>query len=306
MRAARSIGAAAIAIAAACTHSSPAPAPAPGPAPQQPPASGAQPNAQAPTGPVAGAAQSPAVATRIAARTGGMERRTGFIPIYLDERQGRLFLEIPRDSTRLLAFFLQATGLGSNPIGIDRGANGPDQVARFDRNGERVLVVFENWSYRGDSQRDAGLATTVAESFPASTVASLPLLAVEDGRLLVDATDFVYRDWLDIAGTLQRSNEGNYAMARDRSSIDRAFTKAFPENTEIDVALTFVAQGRPGGTVSSIVPDGRAFTLRQHISFVQLPDAGYRPRVLDPRVGFFGITLKDYSQPLQGSREQRS
>jgi hypothetical protein len=234
-----------------------------------------------------------------------MERRDGLIPLYLDDRQGKLYLEIPRDSLRVLAFFLQSTGLGSNPIGIDRGANGPDQVARFDRNGDRVLVVFENWNYRGTSQSDAGLARTVAESFPASTVAALPLLAVEGGRMLVDATDFVYRDWLDVAGTLARSNEGSYSLARDRSSIDRAYTKAFPENTEIDIALTFAAQGRPGNTVSSIVPDGRAFTLRQHISFMQLPDAGYRPRVLDPRVGFFGITFKDYAQPIQGSLEQR-
>jgi hypothetical protein len=234
-----------------------------------------------------------------------MERRAGLLPVYLDDKQGKIFLEIPRDSLRVLTFFLQSTGLGSNPIGIDRGANGPDQVARFERSGERVLVVFENWSYRGRSQRDPALANTVAESFPSSTVASLPLLAIENGRLLVDASDFVYRDWLDVSGTLARSNEGNYSVARDRSSIDRAFTKAFPENTEIDVALTYVAGGRPGGTVSSIVPDGRAFTLRQHISFVQLPDAGYRPRTLDPRVGFFGITFKDYSQPIQGSLEQR-
>ena len=234
-----------------------------------------------------------------------MDRRAGLITVFLDDRQGRIFLEIPRDSTRVLAFFQQSTGLGSNPIGIDRASNGPDHVARFDRNGDRVLVVFENWNYRGESSRDPGLATTVAESFPSSTIAALPLLAVEGGRLLVDATDFVYRDWLDIAGTLTRSNEGNYTLARDRSSIDRAFTKGFPENTEIDVALTFSAQGRPGNTVSSIVPDGRAFTLRQHISFVQLPDAGYRPRALDPRVGFFGITFRDYAQPIQGSLEQR-
>jgi hypothetical protein len=298
MRAVRWTGAAAIVIAAACTHSTPAQAPAPSRTQPQPSAAQA-PNAQSSAG------QAPAIATSIASRTGGMERRAGFIPLYLDERQGKLFLEIPRDSMRVLAFFLQSTGLGSNPIGIDRGENGPDQVARFDRNGDRVLVVFENWNYRGESQRDPGLATTVAESFPPSTVASLPLLAVEEGRLLVDATDFVYRDWLDVSGTLARSNEGNYAMVRDRSSIDRTYTKAFPENTEIDVALTFATQGRPGGTVSSIVPDGRAFTLRQHISLVQLPDAGYRPRALDPRVGFFGITFKDYAQPIQGSLEQR-
>ena len=102
-----------------------------------------------------------------------MERRDGLIPLYLDERQGKLFLEIPGDSLRVLAFFLGSTGLGSNPIGIDRGANGPDHVARFDRNGDRVLVVFENWNYRGASQSEAGLAKTVAESFPSSTVAAL-------------------------------------------------------------------------------------------------------------------------------------
>ena len=296
----RSIGLAAAGLALACTHSTATPSPEPRSA--APAAAGAPaPNAQG----ASGGGQAPVVGTSIAARTTGMERRAGFIPLYLDDRQGKLLLEIPRDSMRVLAFFLQSTGLGSNPIGIDRGANGPDQVARFDRNGDRVLVVFENWNYRGESSRDPGLATTVAESFPASTVAALPLLAVEDGKLLVDATDFVYRDWLDISGTLARSNEGSYAMARDRSSIDRAFTKGFPENTEIDVALTFASQGRPGGTVSSIVPDGRAFTLRQHISLVQLPDAGYRPRILDPRVGFFGITFKDYAQPIQGSLEQR-
>jgi hypothetical protein len=299
MRLARSIGTAVIAVALACTRAASVPTPSPTSAPRGPSSTAASPNAQqAPTG----ASQAPAIATSIAARTGGLERRAGFIPIYIDDRQGRLLLEIPRDSLRVLAFFLQSTGLGSNPIGIDRGANGADQVARFDRNGDRVLVVFENWNYRGASP---GLATTVAESFPPSTVGALPLLAVEDGRLLVDATEFVYRDWMDISGTLARSNEGSYAVARDRSSLDRAFTKAFPENTEIDVALTFTTQGRPGETVSSIVPDGRAFTLRQHISFVQLPDAGYRPRALDPRVGFFGITFKDYAQPIQGSLEQR-
>jgi len=63
------------------------------------------------------------VSSSIAARTGGMERRDGFLPIYLDSRQGRILLEVPRDSMRTLLMISQATGLGSNPIGIDRGAS---------------------------------------------------------------------------------------------------------------------------------------------------------------------------------------
>ena len=228
-----------------------------------------------------------------------MERRDGFLPIYLDPEQGRILLELPRDSTRALLMISQATGLGSNPIGIDRGASGATHVVRFDRDGDRVLVVLENWAYRSTSG-NADHARTVAEAFPPSTVAALPLLADEGGRLLVDATDLAMRDWNDVVGTLARSQQGTYVVARDRSTIDRAHTKAFPENTEIDAALTFATTGTRRETRSqSIVPDGRAFTLRQHMSLLKLPDAGFRPRALDPRVGFFGISFKDYARPIQ-------
>jgi hypothetical protein len=38
---------------------------------------------------------------------------------------------------------------------------------------------------------------------------------------------------------------------------------------------------------------------------MKLPDDAYRPRVLDPRAGFFGITFKDYAQPIQNPLEVR-
>jgi hypothetical protein len=239
------------------------------------------------------------VSPSIAARTTGMERRDGFIPIYLDQRQGRILLEIPRDSTQALLMITQATGLGSNPIGIDRGSSGETHVARFDHDGDRVLLVLENWAYRSTAG-GVDNARTVAEAFPPSTMASMPLLAEEGGKLLVDATDVVLRDWMDVAGTLARAQQGTYTLARDRSSAYRPYTKAFPENTELDASLTFATTARPGQIVNSIVPDGRAFTLRQHLSFLKLPSVtGFTPRALDPRVGFFGVSFRDYSRPIQ-------
>ncbi|MEP6492706.1 MAG: zinc-dependent metalloprotease [bacterium] len=250
------------------------------------------------TGAVAAQANPAPVSTSIAGRTAGMDRRDGFLPIYLDPRQGRILLELPRDSTRALLLITQATGLGSNPIGIDRGSSGATHVARFDRDGDRVFLVLENWAYRS-SAGNPDHARTVAEAFPPSTVAALPLLADEGGKLLVDLTDVAMRDWNDVVGTLARSQQGTYALARDRSTIYRPYTKAFPENTEIDVALTFATTGRAGNTVEAIVPDGRALTLRQHLSFLKLPDDAYKPRVLDPRVGYFGVSFKDYARPIQ-------
>jgi hypothetical protein len=235
----------------------------------------------------------------IAVKTTGFERRDGFMPMYVDGKTGKLLLELPRDSARALLMVTQATGFGSNPIGIDRGSSEGSDVVRFDREGERVLVVLENWRYRSSAAVNRDHQRTVAEAFPTSTVASLPLLAEEQGRLLVDITDLVVRDWTDVAGTMARSRQGTYTVARDRSSVNRALTRAFPDNNEIDVSLTFATNGQPGGIVSQLAPDGRAFTLREHLTLLRLPDDSYQPRAWDPRVGFFGITFHDFAQPIQ-------
>lgn len=244
----------------------------------------------------------PTPAATIAARTAGLDRRDGFIPVLLNDKTGAVLLELPHDSTRMLFMTTLATGLGSNPIGLDRGSGGDVNVARFERHGERVLVVFENWAYRSSGTADH--LRTVNESFPPSTMAALAIVAEENGRLLVDATDLVMRDWTDVAQTLQRSQEGTYAVARDRSFIYKPYTKAFADNTEIDVSLTFAASAQPGRTVGQIVPDGKAFTLRQHITMQRLPDEHFRTRAADPRVGFFGVGFKDYAQPVQGQLQQ--
>ncbi|MBV9879410.1 MAG: DUF5117 domain-containing protein, partial [Gemmatirosa sp.] len=231
-------------------------------------------------------------------KTAGFERRDGFLPLWYNAQSGKLYVELPADTTRVLLTATLATGLGSNPVGLDRGSGGDAYVTRFDRSGERVLVVFENWNYRSSDSANAAHQRTVSEAFPPSTVASLPVVGTEGRRLLVDATDFFVRDWQDVPRALEAQQQGSYALARDRSGVNGALTRGFPMNSEVDVALTFATNGRPGGIVSNIVPDGKAFTLREHVSLLPLRD-GYRPRASDPRVGYFGIDFADYAQPIQ-------
>ncbi len=236
--------------------------------------------------------------------TARMERRDGFIPLWIAPDGSKLHLELPADSMRALMHVKQATGLGSNPIGIDRGATAGAQVVRFRRVGDRMLVIFENWRYRS-SNPDTLHQRSIREAFPQSTVASLPILASRDGRALVDVTEFVMRDWANVTRTLARTQQGNYSVARDRSMVSGQYTRNFPRNTELGIDITYATTGNPGRIVSQIVPDGGAFTLRQHISLLPLPSDDYRPRRADPRVGFFGVAFKDYGAPLQESLDQR-
>ena len=39
-------------------------------------------------------------------------------------------------------------------------------------------------------------------------------------------------------------------------------------------------------------------TVRQHHSFIELPDANYKPRAFDPRAGYFGVDYVDFAAPF--------
>ncbi len=234
----------------------------------------------------------------IADATRTLEKRDGFFPLYWDAAKGRLLLEIP--AGRLDRDFLYlpslATGLGDASTGLDRGTIGSEQLARFERTGPKVLLVLQNPRFRARTDNEA-LARSVLESFPRSSVASFDVLAEETGRVLVDVTAFVLGDLTDVRGALRGSNQGGFQVDRDRCTIYLPRTKAFPRNTEIEAALTFVSE-QPGPAVQSHAPDARALTLRQHLSLVALPDSAFRPRRFDPRIGLFPVTFYDFAQPF--------
>src|SRR4029450_137164 len=82
-------------------------------------------------------------------------------------------------------------------------------------------------------------------------------------------------------------------------------TKGFPQNTEIETTLTFTTEGDPGRYIRETTPRPGAATLREHHSFVQLPDLNYKPRKLDPRAPSFGIEFYDYASPINEPVEKR-
>src|SRR6185312_2790826 len=141
-------------------------------------------------------------ARSIASQTAGMERHDGFIPFYYDEHTGKLLLEVQRLGQDFLYLPTLATGLGSNDLGLDRGTTGNEALVRFERFGPRVLLVSRNTRYRGTA--DSLQAHSVEESFATSTLAGMPIVAEEGGRLLVDATDFLLQDEMNVSSTIQR------------------------------------------------------------------------------------------------------
>ena len=287
------------------------------------------------------AGQSPEAASAgivsIETKTRGMTKLDGYFPLYFNNSDATLWLEIPRFDTDFLYVTGLAAGLGSNDIGLDRGQAGESAVVYFERTGNKVFLVRRNEDFRSTSP-NAAERRSVEESFAKSVLMGFTAAAESNGHVLVNATDFFLRD---AYGAAQALRPGKYHVENSRSAVYLPRTKAFPKNTEIEVTLTFLkdadsgsgivfpVQGPPAiglmgglsgtgggrasavntglfsGTVASVAPDAQAVTLREHYSLVELPDNNYKPRRFDPRSGFGAQVFVDYSVPIGEPMVQR-
>jgi hypothetical protein len=249
------------------------------------------------------AASPPGSPPTIAERASGLARHDGFFPFHVEAATGKIYLEVSRLGEDFLYLNSLATGIGSNSLGLDRGTIGAEAVVRFERHGQRLLLIQRNTAYRAQTA-DRDLARSVEESFAVSVRGSFPIVAQEGGRLLVDATDFFFQDAFDVRSSLRRANQGDFRLDRERSTLWLPRTKAFPKNTEVEVLLTFASEN-PGMEIRRHTPDGRSLSLRQHHSFVELPPPGYEPRAFDPRVGLFALSFMDFARSFDEGYDVR-
>lgn len=245
----------------------------------------------------------------IAARTAGMTKKEGLLTFYLD-KTGKVWLELPRATGPggEVGTFIYVdsilTGLGSNPIGLDRGQLGDTRLVTLRRLGGRLLVEQQNLRFRALSENPDELRA-VRESFATSVLWGGEITAAEpDGRALVDFTGFLVRDAHDIPARMRLAGQGSWSLDAARSAADGENCLAFPDNVEFEALLTYQSND-PGELVRQTAPYPGAVTLVQHHSFVRLPDAGYEPRAFDPRAGSFPVAFADYASPLAAPIDKR-
>ena len=238
----------------------------------------------------------PNVMPTISEKTASSQKLPGYVNLYWDAKQGKLWLEIDKWSTEFLYQSSLPAGIGSNDIGLDRGQLGGTRIVRFERSGPKVLLIQSNLEYRAISN-DPDERRAVRDSFAESALWGFTVAAEENARALVDATDFFLHDAHHVPETLRRAKQGAYHLDRSRSAIYLPQTKNFPLNTEVEATLTFTGD-EPGPWVREVTPSPEAITVREHHSFVQLPSPGYKPRAYDPRSSFFGILYMDYATPV--------
>lgn len=268
-------------------------------------------------------APSPAALPSPAEKVRGLIRRPGFLDLYLDEKNGAILAALPvtpaappaasspaapsaalaAQPSGVLLELIHVTGLssglGSNPVGLDRGLGSDTRLLRLRRLGNKVLFEQENTAYRAESDNPAE-RRAVAESFASSVLWAAEVVAADANSLVIDLTPFLLRDLTGIATALADAGQGEFEVDPARSAADLGAAMAFPDNVELEAVLTFGGD-HPGPLLPEVAPDPRSLTLVQHHSFVRLPAPGYAPREDDPRQGAIHLCYADFSRGLEQS-----
>jgi len=227
----------------------------------------------------------------------GVKRLEGLFPLYYQEKEQRLFMEVRKDQydKELILPIAIARGAGLAYLGGETLNFGDQWLISFRRAGDKLLVIRRNVRMRAESGTPQADAVNV--SYTDSVLKALPIKSERPGGevVLVDLAD------------LFMSDLANLGFQPDPARSTWAKVKAFPKNVEIEVSAVFTLtpQMRTFFFDSEAVPDARGTQVVIHYGLSMLPATSYKPRLADDRVGHFLTAIKDFTRDVHETPSTR-
>jgi len=158
-----------------------------------------------------------------------------------------------------------------------------NQVVRWEKRGERILLRRVDYSIRADT--DDPIAQAVRKSNLAPIIKVFEIRAYgRDLAAVIEVTDLFTKDVPEFSA---KSALDAGDLDTGRSFIDSF--KAFPKNVNVSVLATYAAKKEGENP-----PRSSGITAVVHHSVVVLPEEPMTPRRWDERLGFFSVRFTDY------------
>ncbi|MDQ6612551.1 MAG: zinc-dependent metalloprotease, partial [Gemmatimonadota bacterium] len=213
----------------------------------------------------------------------------------------RLYFEIPKKE--LGKDFVIVTTLNSTAgeIGI-RGTQGGNNLVRFERRDNRIFLreasyteFISDTSAAGRRAFDLISLTKILAAFNIEAYGPDSSSVIEVTRLFTGGVP----EYTALGARVQ--------VDATRSYVDH--WAAFARNVNVTAVQSFTPQAAAGAAAGG---GGRgagagsaATTEKYSFSIAKLPDVPMRPRLMDDRVGYFGVTQRDFSGATQRVEPRR-
>jgi hypothetical protein len=216
--------------------------------------------------------------------------------------KGKLYFEIPK--ALLGKELLMVATVTEVPTGADHaGRMVNEDVVRFVMKENKVY--FQAVSHAFTSAPDRSITPAVEASQRDAVLMALPVEALsKDGDPVVEVSRMFTTE---VGNFTARMVVNANAMDPSRSFVDHA--KAFAGSIRVDAVHTYTMAPAtiPGlpPTPGQPQPPARSGSATVAYNLVQLPEKPMMARLMDDRVGYFGLSRVDYGSPAHESKRER-
>ena len=231
----------------------------------------------------------------------------GIFTLWKKTDQGRdtIYLEMREEQLNKL-HMLEVTAATGTALQVAAGDPINDIVFKFvKRPDEKIAMVVPNYGFR--APEGTPLERAVKRSFPEGIIEAFKIEGTHPERksLLINVSDFFKGDTARISdlwrpgGGVLGNGGGGYMLDRDKSYVSAI--KNFPENMVVETEYHFTRGATAGIPIQEVIGGGpttadpRSVPLRVSYYLFELKDTGYKPRLADPRVGFFHTEHQDFT-----------
>lgn len=227
----------------------------------------------------------------------------GLLNLESDASTGQVFLTFESLPAEFLYVPALQSGAGSNDLGLDRGQMDRTRLVRFERFGNKVLLIEPNLAFRAETD-NANERRAVEQAFAQSVLAGFEIRNPGEATISIDLTPFLASDVPRLAKRIGDLEQGKFSVDPARSAVVLDKIRNFPENALIPAIITLQGED-PGHFVDDVTPTPDSLTLQISHQFIKLPEPGFQPRSFHPRSGYFDLHYRDYAAPLGESIDKR-
>lgn len=269
----------------------PAPAPTP-PAPSSPPATPtpSQPARPQQTVSLTKSDDNKPKRKTVAEFTKGFKRVDGLFRVYLDAERGNPWLFVAKNQVGPEFIYFNHSVDGPVASGHNRGRYGDSLVFTIHKIFDRIELVEQNTKLYFDPQ--SALAKAQAANTTSAVLSTEIIMAEDEEGYLISCTNLFLRENLT---QVKFSNMGGDKavlgkLSEPKSKILRV--NGYPKNTAITAEYVF-ENPSPTWETAADVANPRYITVKVQHTLIAMPESDYKPRLDDPRIGYFTHQITD-------------
>jgi hypothetical protein len=236
------------------------------------------------------AAPKPAVTT-IAEKVKKCKKIDGLFTLYRDTTTGSLMMLIKKYQLNSEFIYFSYVENGNTTTGHNKGTFRDNKIFTISKYYNQIEFITKNTTFYFDPSNPISKAANA--NVTNAVMASEKIIVADEvkGEYLIEA------DNIFLSETLHQIKRASTGPGFNLGGLSKTKTKYqsvknYPENTDIVVKYVYEDPNSRGSSSEAIV-DGRYVDIVLQHSIIEMPKNDYKPRMDDPRIGYFLTEMND-------------